>query len=154
MSKDEYLTAEQKKLLSNVDIGSDVIVFVKYKFKNSVTHNSESSIIHSTVTLVPEREAEYIGGNEQMTTYFTGKGLAKIFETNPKERQQITVEFLVSDKGEITNPKVTRTSGDIKIDELVLDAISKMPRWKAAENSKGIKINQEFGFSMGGWGGC
>jgi len=50
--------------------------------------------------------------------------------------------------------QLSKTSGDQKTDKLLLKAINKMPKWKPAENSDGIKVKQEFEFSVGNCGGC
>jgi TonB family protein len=62
------------------------------------------------------------------------------------------VKFTVNEEGGIMNPKMLRTSRDSKADKLVLEAISKMPKWKPAQNSKGVKVKQEFTVPFGG--GC
>jgi TonB family protein len=70
-----------------------------------------------------------------------------------KEFQQGKVLFTVSEAGEIVNTKISKTSGDAKTDKLMIEAINKMPKWKPAENAKGIKVAQEFEFGVGR-GGC
>ena len=61
--------------------------------------------------------------------------------------------FTVNEEGEIVNAKISQTSGDSKTDKLFVEAINKMPKWKPAQNSKGVKVKQEFIFNLSG-GGC
>ena len=136
-------------------MGSNIIVDVNYKYKNPVTNEINIHTMHAAVTLVPEIEAEYIGGYEQLRKYLKEKCIKKISELIPKQFQQGSVRFTVNEKGEIVNAEISMSSGDKAADKLLLDAINKMPKWKPAENSKGIKVKQQFQFSMGnGNDGC
>ncbi|MEO5572304.1 MAG: TonB family protein [Bacteroidia bacterium] len=154
------LTSEQKKILTVADAGTNIVVDVIYKYKNTVTDDMEIQKMHTVVTVipenevvVPENEAEYIGGFRHLTKYLKENCINKISETIPKLFQQGIVSFAINEKGEIANVKISVTSGDPKMDKLLLDAISKMPKWKPAQNSKGVKGKQEFEFSVG-IGGC
>ena len=66
--------------------------------------------------------------------------------------QQCVVIFAINEAGEIVNAKISRSSGDSKTDKLLLETIYKMPKWKPAKNSKGIKVKQIFEFSVGNRG--
>lgn len=46
------------------------------------------------------------------------------------------------------------TSGDWKVEELLLKAITEMPTWKPAEDLNDVKVRKEFEFSVGGRDGC
>jgi TonB family protein len=109
--------------------------------------------MHVLMTVVPEIEAEFFGGSLEMTKYLKENIIYKIPETVPKQFNGIAV-FTVNENGEISNAKISNTSGDSKIDELLLEAAYKMPKWKPAENSKGIKVKQEFEIIIGKGGGC
>jgi TonB family protein len=62
------------------------------------------------------------------------------------------VEFTVNEDCEIANAQISKTSGDQETDELLLNVINQMPKWKPAENAKGRKVKQEFEFSVGNVG--
>ena len=148
LSTNEALSTEQKDILSAVDLGSDVIVNVKYDYMNPVTNNIEKSIIHVSLTAVPEIEAEYIEGKEQLVKYLKENSQTKIFEITPKQFQSISIRFTVNEEGEIINANVFRSSAEPKIDKLLLDLINKMPKWKPAKNENGIKVKQDFEFTI------
>jgi TonB family protein len=152
MSTNDMLTAEQINILHTVDLGSDIVVNITYKSKNATTDNIEINSMHFSVTVVPEIEAEYIGGNVEMTKYLKENAINKIPEAIVKDLQQAVVKFTINEKGEIANARLSKTSGDKKIDRLLLDAIKSMPQWRPAQNSKGIKVKQEFEFSVGNIG--
>jgi TonB family protein len=165
LSPNEALTVEQKAILKKVDLGSDIFINVKYRSKNAVTDSIENNEIGldlfqggvyvkiTVVQEIPEIEAEYAGGHQQMTNYLKENAINKISQTTPKHFQQGVVLFTVNEEGEIVNAKISKTSGDSKTDKLLVEAINKMPKWKPAENSKGIKVKQEFEFNVS-TGGC
>ena len=155
VSANDVLSAEQKNILKTVDPGTAIIINVKYRSKNTVTDNIENHTMNVSMMIVPEREAEYVGGKQQMKKYLKENVINKIYETIPGQFQDANaiVIFTVNEEGEIVNAKISKTSGDPKTDKLLVEAITKMPKWKPAENSKGIKVKQEFEFSVGN-GGC
>jgi TonB family protein len=149
MSANDVLSTQQQNILNNVDPGSDIAIYVHYKSKNPITDKLETSIMNVLMTVVPETEAEYMGGNQQLKKYLMENFSSKITETVPKELQEGMVKFTVNEEGEIANAQISKSSGDLKTDQLLLETINKMPKWKPAENSKGIKVKQEFAFSLG-----
>jgi TonB family protein len=155
MSTNDALSAEQKKILNTVDMGTDIDINVRYNYKDPVTRNIENNKLFVSMTIVPEIEAEYIGGYKQMIKYLKENSSNKIFEINTKQFKQIIIKFTVNEEGGIVDAKIFRTSADPKIDKLLLEVINKMPKWKPAENSDGTKVKQEFEFSINGdRGGC
>ncbi|HLG35767.1 MAG TPA: energy transducer TonB [Bacteroidia bacterium] len=151
-SANEILSVEQKSILKMADLGTDIVIDVKYKQVNTITGNIDIRNMHFLFTVVPEIEAEYPGGYQQMKNYLKENAINKISETDYKQLQA-AVKFTVSEEGEIANAQISKTSGDKKTDKLLVEAINKMPKWRPAENSKGLKVKQEFVFSVGN-GGC
>lgn len=149
----EVLTTEQKNILNNSILATDITINVKYKYKNPVTNAIENSNMYVLMTIVPEIEAEFIGGSLEITKYLKENVIYKITDAIPKQFNGIVI-FTVNEYGEITNAKISNTSGDSKIDELLLEAAYKMPKWKPAEDSKGIKVKQDFEIIIGKGGGC
>jgi TonB family protein len=149
LSSNQTLNSEQKDILNNADLGTDIVVNVLYKFKNSATDNIENNTMNVSLTVVPEVEAQYIGGKEQLKKYLKENVISKISETTPQQFQEGKVIFTVNEEGEIANAQISKTSGDTKTDKLLIELITKMPKWKPAETSKGVKVKQEFAFSVG-----
>ena len=87
-----------------------------------------------------------------MTQYLRENAINKIPETTSKQLQQVIVGFTVNEEGKIANVQISKTSGDPNTDKLLLEAINKMPKWRPAEDSKGVKVKQEFEFSVGNVG--
>lgn len=154
LSTNEVLSVEQKNMLSKVDIASEVVVSVKYKYKNPVSEAIENNYIHVELTVVPESEAEYIGGRKELMNYLkacqnkvTGMSLKQFMQQ---------VKFTINENGEVTNARlVSEKSGDTKMDKELLKAITEMPKWKPATDAKGKRVKQDFEFRIGkGVGGC
>ena len=105
------------------------------------------------VTIVPETEAEYPGGFEHLSSYVTESVINKISDKSTSENiQWAIVSFTVNEEGQVFDAKMSRSSSDIKIDKLLLDAINKMPKWKPAKNYLGLTVKQTFSIPFGG--GC
>ena len=157
-SKNDILTCEQQNIINAADLGTDLSIKIKFTFKNEPvnTQADRDKIIEGeyTVTVVPETEAKYPGGYKQFAEYFTENVFNKIPESLAAEKiQQAVLKFTVNEQGQILDARISKTSTDPKIDNILLDATNKMPIWMPAQNSKGIKVKQEFSIPFGG-GGC
>ena len=144
----EILNEFQKDILRTADLGSDVVINIIYKTENSATRELMSRIIHYDVTVVPEFEAEYLTGTQEMTEYLKKNAIDKIPETISKQLTSAIVSFTVNEDGKIADAMVSRSSGDAATDKLLLKAINKMPKWKPAETADGTKVKQAFEFSV------
>ncbi len=149
ISPNDVLSAEQKLLFSSVDLATDINIIVKYKIRNAVTNILEPEEMNITMTVVPEVEAEYIGGYDSMISYLKENSLDKISDKNINQDKAITVTFIVNEEGGIENVALKDASGDEEVDNLLIELIDKMPKWKPAENSMGVKVKQPFQFTLG-----
>jgi TonB family protein len=148
----DILTAEQQNILKKAELGDDVVIDINYKQVNTITGNVENRNMHFVYSLVPENEAEFVGGYEKMRRLLKQNAIDKIPVTIAKELQA-AVRFTVNEKGEIANAIISKSSGDEKTDKLLVESIYQMPKWKPAQDSKGMKVKQEFEFTIGS-GGC
>jgi TonB family protein len=145
------LTAGQKNLLNNANIGSEIYIILRFKYKN-LQHSGQIINGYYTVTVVPETEAVYQGGFEKMSEYLNETIFKKISGKNDFNKiLQTIVKFSIDEAGQIHDVKISRSSSDSRIDRIVLDAINNMPRWTPARNATGIKVKEEFSipFSKG-----
>lgn len=149
VGKSNILSAEQKRILRRADIGTDIVINVRYQSENAVTGSPETNTLHFAATLVPETEAEYPGGYEQMMRYLKENAISKISEENSKQLHPAVVRFTINEQGNIANVQLSASSKDSQIDAFLLEAINTMPSWKPAENSEGIKVQQHFEFRVG-----
>ncbi|MFN8359068.1 MAG: energy transducer TonB [Candidatus Kapaibacterium sp.] len=156
--KNSVLSTEQKTILRSADIGSEIAISIGYTEKNAVTENTQSATLHYEATVIPEKEAEYQGGYQQLSAYIQEHAINKISDKNSKDFKPVVVKFTVNERGEIANAHVAQSSNDAKIDKTLLQVITKMPKWRPAETAKGVKVKQEFQFNVGpgagGGSGC
>ncbi|MEP7322576.1 MAG: energy transducer TonB [Saprospiraceae bacterium] len=156
-STGELLTPEQKIILNTADLGSDISIKLKFRFRNAPEEKNAigSKLIEGryVVTLVPETEAEYPGGFNRIAEYLTESVINKIVEITTVEKiRQVIVNFTIDENGQIVDAKISRSSNDTNIDKLILEATLKMQKWTPAENAQGIKVKQEFNIPFGNSG--
>lgn len=149
---DDRLTAAQKDLLTAAIPGSDVGIHVNYRSPNVVTRAVVDNQMEIQFVVVPETEAQLAGGPEYLHEFLTANGLYNM--RMPQEFAEMAVRFTVNENGYITHARITRTSGNEKTDRLLLDTITRLPRWKPAENARGVKVKQNFEFRVMRGGGC
>jgi len=158
-STNDALTLEQKNIINTADLGTDINIAIKFKYKKWITSNNgatnEVKEGKYLVTVVPEAEAEYPGGGKQFSDYLTANIINKVSGTGTSGKlQNATITFTVNEEGQVVKVKILKSSNDPKIDNLILDAINKMPKWKPAKNAKGISVKQQFTIPFDGGGGC
>ncbi|MGB4850636.1 MAG: hypothetical protein WBP41_22100, partial [Saprospiraceae bacterium] len=90
-SPNDKLSTDQKNILASADLGTDIDFDIMYNYKNSATDISEMHGMHFTYTVVPEIEAEYPGGHQQMKQYLDEKIIHKISQNNSKKIKQAIV---------------------------------------------------------------
>lgn len=151
VSLNDKLNDTQKNILKLADISTDIFINVKFKNKQVATNSLANKEMNVKMTITPETEAVYAGGQNQMKAYLKENVINKISKSIIKQLQEsiATVLFTINEEGEIINSKISKTSGDAQTDQLLLEAINKMPQWKPAKNSTGTKVKQAFKFSVG-----
>ncbi|PHS03633.1 MAG: hypothetical protein COA88_15490 [Kordia sp.] len=153
-SDNNILSNAQKKLLANIDLDTEIVVKVKYNIKNAITHALEESEMNVSLTVIPEVEAEYVGGYEKMITYLKNNSIDKIGIISNMQVQSSVIKFTIGKNGKANNVKLNKTTGNTEIDALLVDLLDNMPKWNPAKNAKGKSVPQQFEFKIGGMGGC
>lgn len=151
-SSNDIFSKEQIKMLSSLDFGAEIAINIGYQYNNPVTNETENGNMHYSATVIPETEAEYSEGYEELTQYLMKNAIEKISADDTKDLKQAVVRFIVDEGGEIGDTYISKTSGNAGIDRLLLEVINDMPNWKPAADSQGIKVKQEFEFSVGNAG--
>lgn len=148
----DTLSADQQTILQMADIGSDITVEVGYVHQNPVTLLPDIREMHFVLSVVPEIEATYPGGYQELRSYLKKNAIDKIPDGFSKQNKVAVVRFTVNETGGISNVQVSQSSTDPEIDRLLLKAINRMPNWTPAKNAQGVKVQQEFEFSVGNAG--
>ncbi len=156
-STSEQLTASQKEILQAADMGSNVTVKLRFKYKDQTKDNfgSRNKVVEgiTAFTIVPQTEAEYPGGFKQLSAYFKRQVAAKLNDKQIAEKlYQAVIRFTISADGQVLHPAIVQTTTDAQLDKLLLQAMEQMPGWKPSANAQGTKIKQEFTIPFSG--GC
>ncbi len=153
VTKDDTLSQEQKELMKKADAGTDISVHVYYMPENTLSHNDPKEFDFSFI-VNPEKEAEYEGGSERLQKYLKEQVMDKISEDVYREYALSAVKFTITEEGEVTNVHVSQSSDDEKTDDILLEAVTKMPCWKPAEYDNGTKVKQDCVFTVGDHRSC
>lgn len=151
--ENQVLNAEQKSILNKADLESEVHINVRYISINSVTERKENNEMVVKMTVVPDIQAEFDGGYENLKKYLKDNLIDRIIENTPPEFQKGKVVFKIDPNGKLVDAEILESSGDTNMDNFLLEVFRNMPNWKPAQNATGEKVKQRFEFSMG-IGGC
>ena len=151
--KNDVLTQAQKELIQSADRNRDIAVNITYLPNNSLKDNTAKQYDFE-LTVMPVKNATYAEGAEQLIQYMQRNGIGNI-ETGSFTGYDLTaIKFTITEQGDIKNIKVTMPSKEAKIDEMMVVAMSKMPKWKPAEFSNGLKVKQDFVLTIGNMDNC
>jgi hypothetical protein len=142
IGSDQSLNADQKNLLSQAQLGNEIIVDVKYKIKNATTQAFYDEKMSFHLTVVPQTQAQFVGGKSTLDQYMAENGMD--FLKNKKIPISGSVKFTINEEGKIENPIISKTSGQQDIDNFLLDIVRKMPKWNPAKTNKNKTISQNF----------
>jgi hypothetical protein len=149
----DVLNQDQKDLIRLADRSSDIDVSVKYLPENSLKNNTTKQYDFK-VTIMPDKSAAYSKGEGQLLQYFQKNSMANIEAGNFTGYDLTAIKFTITEQGNITGIQVALPSKDPKIDEMLVTAVSKMPNWKPAEFSNGLKVKQNFVLTVGNTDNC
>jgi len=157
LSKNDTLSFQQMNLLKTTDIGSDVLVIVKYMPENSLKHNDPKEFSF-TFNFSPENNAEYIGDQEELMRSLKESVIDKIPSDSFEEYNLAAVQFTITEEGEVSNVGIFKsayqTFDNKEINDLLLKTVRDMPCWKPAEYANGTKVKQDFILTAGDMRSC
>lgn len=149
----DVLTQEQKELIRLADRNSDIAVQIKYLPNNSLKNNTAKQYDFD-ITVMPVKNATYAEGSEQLIQYLQSNGIVNIEAGSFVGYDLTAIKFTIGEQGHVRDIKVAMPSKDAKIDEMMVTVISKMPKWKPAEFSNGLKVKQDFVLTIGNMENC
>ncbi|MBL7809973.1 MAG: energy transducer TonB [Saprospiraceae bacterium] len=149
----DVLNAAQKELILTADRSSDIAVSVMYLPENSLSENTVKQYDFK-VAVMPDHNAVYGEGAEQLTQYLQKNCMANIKAGSFTGFDLTAIEFTITEKGHVVNIQVRLPSKDSKIDDMLITAISEMKGWKPAMFSNGLKIKQNFVLTIGNMENC
>lgn len=153
VGKHELFNAEQKKLLTSADVHEQIVVNVQYIPENTLKHN-EPKDLSFAVSINPEKEAAFPGGQAELLRYLKLNAIDKIPEGTFKGYALTAIQFTVDEEGRIIDAQTFWPSEDEEVDKLLLETICNMPNWKPAEYANGRKVKQDLALTVGNMESC
>lgn len=153
IGKSEILNQEQKALLRSVELFTTLDINISHTTSNAATGKQELRVIKYSMTVVPDIEAHFVGGVEQMNKYVESAAINKISAFTAEYILDGVVTFTVGEDGSVKSASLTKSTGDATTDKLLLNAIKNMPKWNPAVDANGKKIRQDFELRVSK-GGC
>jgi hypothetical protein len=156
-SKNNILTEAQKQLIHEAQKGTAISVNIQYIPKNNLSQNDPKEW-DFTFTIDPDNEAKFIGHENQLMQYLQENAISKLPENSFEGFDFVAIKFTIDESGAIVNPHIYgneyRTSKNVQVDQILLEAIKAMPNWEAASYSNGKKAKQESVFTVGNHKNC
>ncbi len=156
-SCNNVLSQEQKDILNMADLGKEIKVSVLYIPENTLPDNDVKEMKFS-ISVVPESEATYPGGQQQLRKYLAESAINKISEGTLEGYDLAAVKFVIDEQGQVVDAHIFESASqmleNVALDKLLLESICNMPTWKPAEFANGVKVKQEFVLTVGNMSSC
>ncbi len=152
-SIDHMLTQDQKQLMAEADVATDIHVEVDYIPENTLQQNDLRKFDFSFL-VNPDQPATYPRGYEALKAYLRESAIDKIPAGIIEGYQLAAIKFTVDESGQIINPHVFWSAENEEVDTALLHAVKNMTSWIPAQYSNGHKVAQDFAFSVGNRESC
>jgi hypothetical protein len=150
--KNSDLNEQQLALITNTKIGGKINLSIAYNAKNSVTGADEIRNSVFSLKIIPDKEARFVGGQQQLKNYLHENIIAKLTGIDESKFQPKTIVFTINENGEVENSHLSNKNIDPLFDQMILKAIKNMPTWEPAQNAKGEKVKQTFQYTLSNQG--
>ncbi len=149
----KLLSKAQKELLKKCDYSTNLYLTSYYSTFDMATANTINNHIVYYMTIIPEVEALYEGGEKAMLFYLRDRMENQTSMVDMENIKPGRIKFTIDEKGIVRNVNLESSSGFTEIDEAFLTHIAMMPgTWTPAKNEKGQNISQKLIFFYGSAG--
>ncbi len=149
----KLLSAAQKELLQQCDYSTNLYLTSYYSTFDVATANTINNHIVYYMTVIPEVEAKYKGGKQEMLRHLREKMEEQTSLIDMSKIKPGRIKFTVDKNGIIRNVNLDSTLGFGEIDEAFMTHIAMMPgEWTPAKNAKGENVDQKLIFFYGSFG--
>ncbi len=150
----DILNADQKALLSKATLGSTIVVNVNYSKLNDITRENQSYTMSFALSVTPDLHAQYEGSTSSYEEYINQKIIHQMDQEDISQvlKTPIEVIFTVNDLGKVENVRFDIESDNPRLNKIIVDEISNMPKWKPASMNDGSTVAQDFYFTIGNVG--
>lgn len=136
------LNPAQQQLLQQSESGDDITLSVTYYPDNNLP--AEVKDMAFTLRIVPDNDAEFPGGSEQLQRYLKANAMDQL--SGLTNLPQVKVQFTIAADGRIQQAHLLERSHLPEVDSLLVKTIAEMPNWVPATNADGRTTPQELVF--------
>ena len=146
------LIESQLKFMQSLDYSTNFTVWADLKEKNKETGKFEHTHWTPYLTIVPEKQADYIEGADAIKTFLkdNSKAARESANVDPEKFKPAKLYFTVTKTGTIENVRLDRSCNYPLVDKAMIELISSTTgKWMPAESLNGEKVDQELVVSFG-----
>ncbi len=142
------LSKEQLQVIKSAHYSDDFRIMAYCMDANQHTYD-----LSYFITVVPETEASYKTGNDDLINFLKESSSKAIEGLEKGKIGPGKISFTIDQSGNITKVKLLSTSGYTNIDELMQSLIERTSgNWSPATNDQGEAVSQKLVFSFGSIG--
>lgn len=142
--------SQQKEFMNNLDYSTNFMIWADYVEKNQENGVSEDAYWTPHFTVIPEKQAMYITGEDALLDFVRSKSYEFVISLDQAALKPAKLYITISDEGIITNTQLKASSGFPELDAKMDELIRNLPdNWTPAEDRFGEKIEQTLVFSYG-----
>jgi hypothetical protein len=150
MNKSNRLSQEQKALLkAQSEIGAYFDLVINFQATDAATGLVKHERINVELTVVPENEAKFPLGDDQLIAYLEENSRDEYSGKALMDFKLSTLKFTISEKGEVEEVHQIHGSGYQNIDLRMVELIQQMPLWIPATDANGNAVKQPFQLLVG-----
>jgi len=128
-------------------------VYMKYMPNNTLSHNDPKEFSFDVV-IDPQSDAAYVGGRASLDNFVQENILTHLQDVTLDDQALAVVSFTIDKNGKARNVKISESTEQEDLDELILKAVCDMPDWQPAASADGTNIDQEFVLTLGNLESC
>ena len=141
----EVFNDEQHRFLESLEYSTNILFTGINQQLNPETGEFQADSMIRYVTIVPELQAEYERGNDELVRELRRTIETEMWSFGNAEKQPGKYRFVVTENGTIGTIVLESTSGSSWIDEKMISLIQSIRgSWIPAEDAEGNKVSQEF----------
>lgn len=149
-TKGGLLTTEQINFLQSLPYSTNFLLWAEYTERSFDTGEIQDSHWTPHLTMVPEKQAEYVNGNDAIINYLKQHTKEETTVLDKDNMRPAKLYFTVTKEGTISDVNLDFSCGMPLVDTKVKDLITNLPgKWVPAENESGERVDQEFVISFG-----
>lgn len=149
VSPSPTLTDDQKLIIADLPINSEVLIDVYYGAKNSITQKIEPHVMNIQFMVVPSKPAQFGVNEDALKNYLRSNLYPGIVG---EEKVSAEIHFTVNEDGKTENVVLERQKGSLEMANAYVKIVSKMPKWSPAQKKNGKPVSQDFVLVVGNEG--